>query len=301
MPKQKDEEVSKAREVGLSQLQFQVLQLVANGLSNKQIAKQLNYSEKTIEKMLGTTDSYYSIYLKIGATNRSDAIKWFLDKEHASALRIQLTESIIAERQHWIELLGDEKFLSYYHSNTVLVMLSKFSWNRYKEFEARLIARGGMSLMIRFRKKELTSTEAYRRWLQHLLIDYTVYRIRNEEHERITEKFLSSFQAEEIDLASVSKELNLPENLMLQTEMLSDITIYTSTPKSPPPKSFRSLFGLLLSYTDVGLLSTCGEIMRIITSIISPTKASSDQTTSRNKYEQHFVWLLTDTCPWHDF
>lgn len=58
--------------------EIEVLRLVANGLTNREIAEALRRSEKTIEKMLGNEDPYRAIYPKIGARNRAQAVAWYL-------------------------------------------------------------------------------------------------------------------------------------------------------------------------------------------------------------------------------
>ena len=57
--------------------EIEILRLVAQGLSNHEIAKQLDLAPKTIEHMLGTSDPHRALYPKIGVTNRAEAAAWF--------------------------------------------------------------------------------------------------------------------------------------------------------------------------------------------------------------------------------
>lgn len=58
----------------LSERENDVMKLLMQGLSNRQIADDLRISEKTVEKHLT------SIYTKAGVSSRSEAILWGLEK-----------------------------------------------------------------------------------------------------------------------------------------------------------------------------------------------------------------------------
>lgn len=64
----------------LTHRDLRVLRLVAKGKKNAEIGEELNLGEKTIEHMLGNTDLNRSIYAKIGATQRWEAISWWWRK-----------------------------------------------------------------------------------------------------------------------------------------------------------------------------------------------------------------------------
>jgi DNA-binding CsgD family transcriptional regulator len=62
----------------LSPREIEILQLVSQGLSNREIAKLLDLAPKTIEHLLGTSDPHRGIYPKIGVTNRTEAAAWYV-------------------------------------------------------------------------------------------------------------------------------------------------------------------------------------------------------------------------------
>jgi ATP/maltotriose-dependent transcriptional regulator MalT len=59
---------------GLTERQVEVLQLIAQGKTNHEIAQELVLSERTVQRHIA------DIYLKIGARNRADATAFFLSK-----------------------------------------------------------------------------------------------------------------------------------------------------------------------------------------------------------------------------
>ncbi len=61
----------------LSKREVEVLNLLVEGKSNKQIALQVDVSEKTAEKHVA------NIYRKIGAANRAEAIRWGLEQKNS--------------------------------------------------------------------------------------------------------------------------------------------------------------------------------------------------------------------------
>ncbi len=58
-------------EVQLSPRELEALELVANGLPNKQIGRKLGISEATVKAHLT------SIFRRIGVENRTQAARWF--------------------------------------------------------------------------------------------------------------------------------------------------------------------------------------------------------------------------------
>jgi DNA-binding CsgD family transcriptional regulator len=62
----------------LNARELEILRLVAQGLSNRQIAKVLNLAPKTIEHLLGSSDPHRAIYPKIGVANRAEAAAWYI-------------------------------------------------------------------------------------------------------------------------------------------------------------------------------------------------------------------------------
>jgi len=58
----------------LSKREIEVLDLLVQGMSNKQIALQIGISEKTAEKHIT------NIYHKIGVASRAGAIRWALEQ-----------------------------------------------------------------------------------------------------------------------------------------------------------------------------------------------------------------------------
>jgi DNA-binding CsgD family transcriptional regulator len=59
----------KIEKSGISKREYEILRLIADGLSNQQIANQLFVSENTIKKHIS------SLFLKLDAERRTDAIK----------------------------------------------------------------------------------------------------------------------------------------------------------------------------------------------------------------------------------
>src|SRR6266511_219529 len=110
MGKRSPKEVIIFNGVALTPRELDVLRWMAEeGLIAKQIALRLNLSVGTIEKMLGTTDRYYSIYNKIGVENRDDAIKWYLDGKHQMEMKVQeerLIDRILQDRNQLMKDLS---------------------------------------------------------------------------------------------------------------------------------------------------------------------------------------------------
>jgi len=63
---------------GLSQREREVLDLVAAGMANKQVATKLGISERTVKAHLG------SVFRQIGVTDRTSAAMWARDHPHAT-------------------------------------------------------------------------------------------------------------------------------------------------------------------------------------------------------------------------
>ncbi len=61
----------------LTTREIEILRLIAQGLSNREIAKRLHLAPKTIEHLLGSSDPHRAIYPKIGVTNRTEAAAWY--------------------------------------------------------------------------------------------------------------------------------------------------------------------------------------------------------------------------------
>lgn len=61
----------------LNAREIEILRLVAQGLSNREIARALNLAPKTIEHLLGNSDPYRAIYPKIGVSSRAEAAAWY--------------------------------------------------------------------------------------------------------------------------------------------------------------------------------------------------------------------------------
>jgi DNA-binding NarL/FixJ family response regulator len=61
--------------VGLTERQVDVLGLVAEGLSNAEIARQLDVSERTVHAHLR------AVYSKIGVRSRTEATRYALDRD----------------------------------------------------------------------------------------------------------------------------------------------------------------------------------------------------------------------------
>lgn len=87
----------------LTPRELEVLRLAAQGLKNHEIAARLALAPKTIEHMLGSSDPYRSIYAKIGAANRAEAVAWYSIQFGDS------NESKAAERlsEHLLEMFWD--------------------------------------------------------------------------------------------------------------------------------------------------------------------------------------------------
>jgi DNA-binding CsgD family transcriptional regulator len=62
----------------LNARELEILRLVAQGLSNRQIAKVLDLAPKTVEHLLGSSDPHRAIYPKIGVANRTEAAAWYI-------------------------------------------------------------------------------------------------------------------------------------------------------------------------------------------------------------------------------
>lgn len=62
--------------IDLSAREWEVLALVAQGMANKAIARELSLAEHTIERHLG------KIYRKLAVTSRSEAGKWYWTFSH---------------------------------------------------------------------------------------------------------------------------------------------------------------------------------------------------------------------------
>ena len=69
--------------IEISQNETQILQLIADGYQNKEIAEKLYYS-------LGTIKTYvYNLYQKIGVRNRAEAIRYFKERDQKAPAKIQ--------------------------------------------------------------------------------------------------------------------------------------------------------------------------------------------------------------------
>jgi ATP/maltotriose-dependent transcriptional regulator MalT len=62
-----------ARQLGISKRELEVLQLVAQGLSNKQIADKLFLAEITVKKHIS------SLFIKLNAKRRTEAVRYAKD------------------------------------------------------------------------------------------------------------------------------------------------------------------------------------------------------------------------------
>ena len=79
-----------------------ILRLTAQGCTNREISEALGLSEKSIEHMLGSTDTFRAIYAKIGVKNRAEAVAWYM-------ARYGLDKGIHPARaaDHLLELASD--------------------------------------------------------------------------------------------------------------------------------------------------------------------------------------------------
>jgi DNA-binding NarL/FixJ family response regulator len=59
-----------AKDYGLTRRELEILQLVAEGLTNTQVARKLVVTEQTVKFHLS------NIYRKLGAANRTEASRW---------------------------------------------------------------------------------------------------------------------------------------------------------------------------------------------------------------------------------
>jgi DNA-binding CsgD family transcriptional regulator len=83
MPRRRNKDLLTVRGVDLTPREWRVLQFIAEeDLTHKEIAARLHLSVKTVEKMLGTTDAYYSIYRRIGVQSRTEAAAWYFAAQY---------------------------------------------------------------------------------------------------------------------------------------------------------------------------------------------------------------------------
>jgi ATP/maltotriose-dependent transcriptional regulator MalT len=75
MPRGSLEQIGDGHENALSDRELEVLVLVARGLSNRQVARELHISEATVKRHLA------NIYEKIGVGSRSDAVRTALAEQ----------------------------------------------------------------------------------------------------------------------------------------------------------------------------------------------------------------------------
>jgi DNA-binding CsgD family transcriptional regulator len=62
----------------LTEREVRVLQLVTEGRTTRQIAREIGLATKSTEHMLGSSDPYRGIYRKIGVRTRAEAVAWYL-------------------------------------------------------------------------------------------------------------------------------------------------------------------------------------------------------------------------------
>ncbi|GAB5491990.1 MAG: hypothetical protein Phog2KO_22050 [Phototrophicaceae bacterium] len=89
--------------ISLTFLEVEILRLVVEGYKNKEIAEELRYGVKYINKILGHQDSRYSLYKKIGAKNKVQAGIWY-----SKAL-----EKDLNNRLNPLEIVHDDKELNW--------------------------------------------------------------------------------------------------------------------------------------------------------------------------------------------
>jgi DNA-binding CsgD family transcriptional regulator len=61
----------------LTPRELTILHLVAHGYTNREISSAIGLSEKSVEHMMGRTDTLRAIYAKIGVKNRAEAVAWY--------------------------------------------------------------------------------------------------------------------------------------------------------------------------------------------------------------------------------
>jgi DNA-binding NarL/FixJ family response regulator len=67
---------SASEDEALTSREMDVLQAVARGLTNRQIAEVVMVSTKTVEHMLSSEDPFRGIFPKIGVKNRAEGAAW---------------------------------------------------------------------------------------------------------------------------------------------------------------------------------------------------------------------------------
>lgn len=67
--------------IRLTRREFKVLDLASQGLTNKEIAREVSLSPRTIGHMLGNDDPFRSIYAKIGVQTKAAATAWFASRD----------------------------------------------------------------------------------------------------------------------------------------------------------------------------------------------------------------------------
>jgi DNA-binding CsgD family transcriptional regulator len=96
--------------------ELEVLRLVAQGMTTRQVAEHLHLAPKTVEHMLSNEDPTRAIYPKIGVTNRSAAVAWYVEhygKPNAAPDSIDAMEHLFElefdylTRMHQIRLIGN--------------------------------------------------------------------------------------------------------------------------------------------------------------------------------------------------
>jgi DNA-binding CsgD family transcriptional regulator len=266
--------------VPLTPLEVNVLRLVAKGATNYEIGIELNYSEKTIEKMLGRTDPHYAIYPKIGVTNRSEASTWFT--EAVAELHSRTRESPEAASQRLMdEIVESSQMDRLYRSGYILLDLLELAdeevqWYRFLAHQAKIA-----------RTKEAYQRSEFYNWIQSYngfrcrtrrkWLEYTAFRMRKAYVDTIADKNKGLLEEEhEISVEHtpaivVMKKLNLLNSSIANARGIPDNLLSRYSIYNRPP-SVRSGLSSAITCIPLVFLGVCSKTLNLVEAILLPTK-----------------------------